>query len=72
MAGTSGGSSGTNANNVSEEERLCRDWARVCPGLREVVFPSKNEWRLRIGADETSLAGAWDVRTPREPVGGGS
>ncbi|EIM86449.1 uncharacterized protein STEHIDRAFT_31125, partial [Stereum hirsutum FP-91666 SS1] len=33
---------------TASEERLCRDWARVCPGLREVVFPSKNEWRLRM------------------------
>lgn len=48
----------------------------MCPALREVVFPSKNEWRLRMDDDDggrgLALAGAWDVRTPREPVGGGS
>ncbi|PFH51021.1 hypothetical protein AMATHDRAFT_59955 [Amanita thiersii Skay4041] len=26
------------------EHSLCREWARVCPALRRVTFPSRNEW----------------------------
>ena len=34
-----------------EENALCTTWARACPALRHVVFPSKTEWRRDPGAD---------------------
>ncbi|KAI0369850.1 hypothetical protein BV20DRAFT_979967 [Pilatotrama ljubarskyi] len=31
--------------NALEESALCTTWARACPALRSVVFPSRTEWR---------------------------
>ncbi|KAI0642329.1 hypothetical protein C8Q79DRAFT_246742 [Trametes meyenii] len=31
--------------NALEESALCTTWARACPALRSVVFPSHTEWR---------------------------
>ncbi|CAL1715477.1 unnamed protein product [Somion occarium] len=32
--------------NAAEEAQLCTTWARGCPSLRHIVFPSKIEWIL--------------------------
>lgn len=37
--------------NASEEAQLCTTWARGCPSLRHIVFPSKIEW-LRGESEE--------------------
>ncbi|KAH9852174.1 hypothetical protein C2E23DRAFT_731637 [Lenzites betulinus] len=37
--------------NALEERALCTTWARACPALRAVVFPSRTEWRREPGAD---------------------
>ncbi|EJF59371.1 hypothetical protein DICSQDRAFT_182034 [Dichomitus squalens LYAD-421 SS1] len=36
---------GVGRGNALEESALCTTWARACPALRHVVFPSKAEWR---------------------------
>ena len=42
---------GVGRGNALEESALCTTWARACPALRHVVFPSKTEWRRDPGAD---------------------
>ena len=36
---------GVGRGNALEESALCTTWARACPALRHVVFPSRAEWR---------------------------
>ncbi|KAI0709677.1 hypothetical protein C8T65DRAFT_575638 [Cerioporus squamosus] len=36
---------GVGRGNALEESALCTTWARACPALRHVVFPSRTEWR---------------------------
>ncbi|KAI0352080.1 hypothetical protein OH77DRAFT_814526 [Trametes cingulata] len=43
--------------NALEESALCTTWARACPALRSVVFPSRTEWR-RDGAADIWVADA--------------
>ena len=40
---------GVGRGNALEESALCTTWARACPGLRAVVFPSRTEWRRGAG-----------------------
>ena len=49
---------GVGRGNALEESALCTTWARACPALRRVVFPSKTEWRRDPGAPELWLATA--------------
>ncbi|OCH87797.1 hypothetical protein OBBRIDRAFT_805793 [Obba rivulosa] len=37
---------GIGPGNALEESSLCTTWARGCPSLRQVIFPSKTEWTL--------------------------
>ncbi|KAI0793755.1 hypothetical protein C8Q74DRAFT_1314740 [Fomes fomentarius] len=48
---------GVGRGNALEESALCTTWARACPALRHVVFPSKTEWR-RDGAADIWVADA--------------
>ena len=41
---------GVGRGNALEESALCTTWARACPALRRVVFPSRSEWAC-TGAD---------------------
>ena len=43
--------------NALEESALCTTWARACPALRIVIFPSRTEWR-RDGAADIWVADA--------------
>ncbi|THU92990.1 hypothetical protein K435DRAFT_200797 [Dendrothele bispora CBS 962.96] len=47
------GSTPSNASSdVDQELGLCREWARACPSLRRVVFPSRTEWVLSEQEDD--------------------
>ncbi|OJT12448.1 hypothetical protein TRAPUB_11037 [Trametes pubescens] len=46
---------GVARGNALEESALCTTWARACPALRAVVFPSRTEWR-REGAEDVWVA----------------
>ncbi|KAL1945162.1 hypothetical protein VTO73DRAFT_2782 [Trametes versicolor] len=46
---------GVARGNALEESSLCTTWARACPALRSVVFPSRTEWR-REGAEDVWVA----------------
>lgn len=46
---------GVARGNALEESALCTTWARACPALRSVVFPSRTEWR-REGAEDVWVA----------------
>ncbi|KAI9062589.1 hypothetical protein FKP32DRAFT_1652488 [Trametes sanguinea] len=48
--------------NALEESALCTTWARACPALRSVVFPSRTEWR------RDSLADVWVAEAGAAPV----
>ena len=48
---------GVGRGNALEESALCTTWARACPALRHVVFPSRTEWR-RDGAADIWVADA--------------
>ncbi|KAF8892130.1 hypothetical protein BD779DRAFT_1411832, partial [Infundibulicybe gibba] len=37
----------------ADEHSLCREWARACPSLRKIVFPSQSEWNY------DDALGAW-------------
>ncbi|KAI0773217.1 hypothetical protein BD413DRAFT_492184 [Trametes elegans] len=50
--------------NALEESSLCTTWARACPALRSIVFPSGTAWRREDGADVwVAAAGAATVWT---------
>ena len=40
-----------NLSIALEESSLCTTWARACPALRSIVFPSGTAWRREDGAD---------------------
>ena len=42
---------GIGRGNALEESALCMTWARACPALRHVTFPSKTEWRRDPATD---------------------
>ncbi|KAH9926243.1 uncharacterized protein BXZ73DRAFT_49470 [Epithele typhae] len=48
---------GVGRGNALEESALCTTWARACPALRAVVFPSRTEWR-RAAPDDVWVAAA--------------
>ncbi|KAI8985729.1 hypothetical protein BD414DRAFT_508113 [Trametes punicea] len=48
---------GIGRGNALEESALCTTWARACPALRSVVFPSHTEWR-RDGLADVWVADA--------------
>ena len=54
---------GVSRGNALEENSLCTTWARACPTLHNVVFPSKTEWRRDEGTDvwvaETGATAVW-------------
>jgi hypothetical protein len=33
-------------DNATNELSLCLSWSGVCPSLKRIVFPSKNEWLI--------------------------
>ncbi|KAL4252164.1 F-box domain-containing protein [Abortiporus biennis] len=37
--------------NALEELQLCTTWARGCPSLRHIIFPSRTEWILKESQD---------------------
>ncbi|EMD38796.1 hypothetical protein CERSUDRAFT_112533 [Gelatoporia subvermispora B] len=37
---------GIGPGNALEESSLCTTWARGCPSLRQVIFPSQTKWTL--------------------------
>ncbi|KAF8912464.1 hypothetical protein CPB85DRAFT_1389650 [Mucidula mucida] len=41
-------------STATDELGLCREWARACPSLRRVIFPSQTEW----GVDSL---GTWTI-----------
>ena len=43
---------GVGRGNALEEAALCTTWARACPALRCVVFPSGAVWRRRGGGED--------------------
>jgi hypothetical protein len=43
----------------TEEHALCAEWARACPSLRRVIFPSQSEW-VR-GGDDMMDADSWTL-----------
>ena len=49
---------GVGRGNALEESALCTTWARACPALRHVVFPSRAEWRRGGGAPDVWVADA--------------
>ena len=49
---------GVGRGNALEESALCTTWARACPALRHVVFPSKAEWRRDASASDLWVVAA--------------
>lgn len=41
---------GIGTSNVADEQTLCDSWARGCPTLRHIIFPSGTEWLRRDDA----------------------
>ncbi|RPD58928.1 hypothetical protein L227DRAFT_169486 [Lentinus tigrinus ALCF2SS1-6] len=57
---------GVGRGNALEESALCTTWARACPALRHVVFPSRTEWRR-----DSDNADVWVPAAGATAAGGG-
>ena len=59
---------GVGRGNALEEAALCTTWARACPALRCVVFPSGAVWRRRGGGEDGQGHGG-EVWVPEAAAG---
>ncbi|KAF9018588.1 hypothetical protein BDZ89DRAFT_1103572 [Hymenopellis radicata] len=45
-------------STATDELGLCREWARACPSLRRVIFPSQTEWGVDSSGTWTIIGGS--------------